>query len=80
MFDHLASLTPPQRLTPSALVASVLFDIFLMVGLARLLGNLILHIVQTRVVGVILAGILLAPTLLGEQFSQVLASLPSHPP
>jgi Kef-type K+ transport system membrane component KefB len=73
MFDWLQSLTPPENVTGPILVAYVLLDIFLIVILARLLGNLLVKIGQPRVVGEILAGILLGPTLLGDTLSQVVA-------
>ncbi len=63
----------------AALTAYVLFDVFLIVVLARILGNLMARIRQPRVVGEILAGILLGPTLLGQTLSEVIAPLPARP-
>lgn len=75
MLDWIDSLAPPTDVNGPVLVAYVLFDIFLIVILARVLGNLLAKIGQPRVVGEILAGILLGPTLLGETLSQVIAPL-----
>ncbi len=79
MFDWLPALSAPTALTGSTLTAYVLFDLFLIVLLARVLGTLAIRIGQPRVVGEILAGILLGPTLLGATFSQVVAPLPVRP-
>jgi Kef-type K+ transport system membrane component KefB len=57
------------------LVTYVLFNVLLILVLARLLGNLMVVAGQARVVGEILAGILLGPTLLGESLSHVIAPL-----
>ena len=78
MLDWLANLTPPN-LSGSLLTAYVLFDIFLIIVLARLLGNLLARLGQPRVVGEILAGILLGPTLLGQNLSLVITPLPVRP-
>ena len=66
-------LTPPASLSGPALTAYVLFDVSLIVVLARLLGSAMVRIGQPRVVGEILAGILLGPTLLGANLSHFLA-------
>jgi Kef-type K+ transport system membrane component KefB len=58
--------------------AYVLLDIFLIVVLARLLGSLMEKIGQPRVVGEIIAGILLGPTLLGS-LSLVIAPAQARP-
>ena len=79
MFTWLDSLTPPTNLSGSALTAYVLFDVFLVVILARVLGNGITRIGQPRVVGEILAGILLGPTLLGQTLSQVITPVEVRP-
>lgn len=78
MLDWLANLTHPN-LSGSLLTAYVLFDIFLIIVLARLLGNLLARLGQPRVVGEILAGILLGPTLLGQNLSLVITPLPVRP-
>lgn len=59
-------ITIPQNVSGPVLTTYVLFDIFLIVVLARVLGSVIARIGQPRVVGEILAGILLGPTLLGS--------------
>lgn len=79
MFDFLAQLTPPTELRGAPLTAYVLFDVLLIVVLARLLGNMMVRIKQPRVVGEILAGVLLGPTLLGQRLSEVIAPLPVRP-
>ncbi len=79
MFDFLQQLTPPTDVRGSTLIAYVLLDVFLIVVLARVLGNLMARIKQPRVVGEILAGILLGPTLLGTTLSQVVAPLSVRP-
>lgn len=66
MLDWLQQLTPPTNVAGPTLIAYTLFDIFLIIILARLLGNLFSKLGQPRVVGEILAGILLGPTLLGD--------------
>jgi Kef-type K+ transport system membrane component KefB len=75
----LQQIAPPQNVTGSTLTAYVLLDVFLIVVLARLLGNLMVRIRQPRVVGEILAGILLGPTLLGNTLSQVIAPMEARP-
>jgi Kef-type K+ transport system membrane component KefB len=55
------------------LIAYVLLDVFLIVALARILGNLVTRIGQPRVVGEILAGVTLGPTLLGKDLSFFIA-------
>ena len=75
MFTWLQNLTPPAELSSSAFLAYVLFDVFLILVLARFLGNLMAKIGQPRVVGEILAGIALGPTLLGDNLSQFITPL-----
>jgi Kef-type K+ transport system membrane component KefB len=72
MIDWLQSLAPPQNLNSTAIVTYVLFNIFLIVVLARLLGNFMTKVGQPRVVGEILAGIMLGPTLIGHNLSFVI--------
>lgn len=57
----------------------MLFDVFLIIVLARLLGNLMTKIGQPRVVGEILAGVLLGPTLLGQNLSLVIVPAQARP-
>jgi Kef-type K+ transport system membrane component KefB len=61
------------------LTAYVLLDIFLIVALARVLGSLVARIGQPRVVGEILAGVLLGPTLLGSDLSFFIAPVEARP-
>jgi len=79
MFAWLLQLTPPADVNGPTLIAYILFDIFLIVLLARFLGGLMVRIAQPRVVGEILAGILLGPTLLGQSLSQVITPLEARP-
>jgi len=79
MSGWLQTLTPPQNVTGQLLIAYVLFDVFLIVVLARILGNLMNKIGQPRVVGEILAGVLLGPTLLGQNLSLVIAPAEARP-
>lgn len=79
MMEWLQALTPPTNVTGQTLIAYVLFDIFLIVVLARLLGSLMVRLSQPRVVGEILAGVLLGPTLLGKNLSLVIAPAEARP-
>jgi len=79
MFDWLPRLTSPSNVTGATLVAYVLLDVFLIVVLARLLGSLMVRMGQARVVGEILAGVLLGPTLLGRSLSEVIAPPAARP-
>jgi Kef-type K+ transport system membrane component KefB len=79
MLGFLQSLTPPQNVVGPILISYVLFDIFLIVLLARILGGLMTKIGQPRVVGEILAGVLLGPTLLGLNLSLVIAPAEARP-
>jgi Kef-type K+ transport system membrane component KefB len=56
---------PATGLKPDFVLAFVLLDITIILVVARLLGRLFVRIGQPRVVGEIVAGILLGPTLLG---------------
>lgn len=79
MFDWLLHFSPPENVIGPLLIAYVLFDLFLIVVLARILGSLMVQIGQARVVGEILAGILLGPTLLGQNLSQVIVPMEVRP-
>ena len=57
----------------------VLLDIFLIVALARILGTICSKIGQPRVVGEILAGIVLGPTLIGKDLSFFIAPAEARP-
>lgn len=61
------------------LVAYVLLDIFLILVLARVLGTLMARLGQPRVVGEILAGVLLGPTVMGQELAQRIAPLEVRP-
>src|SRR3989442_4625365 len=61
------------------LIEYVLLDIFLIVGLARILGTICTKIGQPRVVGEILAGVVLGPTLLGKDLSFFIAPAEARP-
>lgn len=78
MFDWLLQVSPPTNVTGPVLIGYVLFDVFLIVVLARLLGGLMQKIGQPRVVGEILAGVLLGPTLIGPA-SLVIAPSEARP-
>lgn len=79
MFNWLQTLTPPTNVAGPTLIMYVLMDIFLIVVLARILGTVMAKIGQPRVVGEILAGVLLGPTLLGPNLSQVIAPVEARP-
>jgi Kef-type K+ transport system membrane component KefB len=69
----------PLDVAGAKLTAYVLLDVFLIVALARILGGLMTKIGQPRVVGEILAGVLLGPTLLGADLSFYIAPLEARP-
>lgn len=69
----------PTPLSGPALIAFLLLDVFLIVALARVLGTLMVKIGQPRVVGEILAGVLLGPTLLGDTLSKTIAPVEVRP-
>lgn len=79
MFGSLQHLTPPTNLDNTALLTYALLAIFLILVLARLLGSLVTRVGQPRVVGEILAGILLGPTLLGNNLSQTITPMEVRP-
>lgn len=79
IIETLTALAEATNDYGSVFIAYTLFDILLVVLLARLLGNLLARWGQPRVVGEILAGILLGPTLLGDTFSQLLVPLAVRP-
>jgi Kef-type K+ transport system membrane component KefB len=87
----LGQAAPPAGLTADAVLAFVLLDLVIILAAARLVGGLFRRVGQPRVVGEIVAGVLLGPTLLGPklftwtsswQYLQCDASLsaPSTPP
>ncbi|NJN43816.1 MAG: hypothetical protein HC806_03130 [Anaerolineae bacterium] len=79
MIEWLLALKPPENLAGQTLIVYVLLDVALIIFLARILGNLLVKIGQPRVVGEILAGILLGPTLLGNNLSEVITPLQVRP-
>lgn len=79
MVEWLQQLTPPADISGPALTAYVLLDVFLIIVLARFLGGAMVQVGQPRVVGEILAGILLGPTLLGPELSEVVAPQAARP-
>ncbi|MGH2701165.1 MAG: cation:proton antiporter [Actinomycetota bacterium] len=79
MFGNLLNPAPHTEVEGALLVAYVLLDVFLIVALARILGSLMTRIGQPRVVGEILAGLLLGPTLLGADLSAWIAPLEARP-
>ena len=56
-----------HRLTETEVVAFVLIDLAVIVAVARVLGGLFVRFGQPRIVGEIVAGLLLGPTLLGGE-------------
>ena len=81
--SHEPRLDPPSS-APTAvegakMIAYVLLDDFLIVVLARILGGLMTKIGQPRVVGEILAGVVLGPTLLGADLSFFIAPVEVRP-
>jgi Kef-type K+ transport system membrane component KefB len=64
---------PAEFLPPPDVIAYVLADLAIILVAARLVGGLFVRLGQPRVVGEIIAGILIGPTLLGGQ----LAAAPS---
>jgi Kef-type K+ transport system membrane component KefB len=77
--DWLVHPVPHQGVEGAALNAFVLLDVALIVALARVLGGLMVRIRQPRVVGEILAGVLLGPTLIGSDISEWIAPLEVRP-
>lgn len=60
-------MSPPTGLSSELVVAFVLLDLVIIVIAARLVGGLAVRVGQPRVVGEIVAGVLLGPTLLGAK-------------
>jgi len=77
--DWLQNFTPSSNLDQASVTAYVLLDVLLIIALARLSGNLMVRMGQARVVGEMLAGIMLGPTLLGEELSYVITPLQARP-
>lgn len=77
--DPILHPAAPIDVAGAKLIAYVLLDVFLIVVLARVLGGLMTKIGQPRVVGEILAGVLLGPTLIGADLSFFVAPLEARP-
>lgn len=60
----------PEALAPSETIAYVLADLAIILVAARLVGGLFVRLKQPRVVGEIIAGILIGPTVLGGQLAK----------
>jgi Kef-type K+ transport system membrane component KefB len=76
---HKLTSLPGQPPHTPTIIAYVLLDVFLIVALARILGNVMTKIGQPRVVGEILAGVLLGPTLLGADLSFFISPAEARP-
>lgn len=72
MIEWVQRLTLPHNVSGSVLVSYTLLDVFIIGVSTRVLGGIVARIGQPRVVGEILAGVLLGPTLLGTTLSQVI--------
>src|SRR4029079_4043327 len=77
--DSFLNPAPHANVAGPLLVAYVLLDVFLIVALARILGNLLVKIQQPRVVGEILSAVLLGPPLLGADISLWIAPTEARP-
>ncbi|MGI8631693.1 MAG: cation:proton antiporter [Solirubrobacterales bacterium] len=60
----------PERLAAGEVVAYVLLDLTIILAAARLVGAVFVRFGQPRVVGEIIAGILIGPTVLGGELSR----------
>jgi Kef-type K+ transport system membrane component KefB len=69
----------PPHPTGAVITAFLLLDLFVVVVLARFLGNVANRFGQPRAVGEIVAGILLGPTLIGADLSLFLVPLEVRP-
>jgi Kef-type K+ transport system membrane component KefB len=56
---------PPEALAPAVVIAYVLADLAIILIAARIVGGLFVKLKQPRVVGEIIAGVLIGPTVLG---------------
>ncbi len=61
---------PPESLAPSEVAAYVLADLAIILLAARIVGGLFVKLKQPRIVGEIIAGILIGPTVLGGELSK----------
>ncbi|HYU58949.1 MAG TPA: cation:proton antiporter [Solirubrobacterales bacterium] len=60
---------PPEALAPTEVIAYVLADLAIILLAARIVGGIFVRIRQPRVVGEIIAGILIGPTVIGGQLA-----------
>src|SRR5919106_3326197 len=61
---------PPEALAPAVVIAYVLADLAIILIAARIVGGIFVKLKQPRVVGEIIAGILIGPTVLGGQLAR----------
>jgi len=62
--------TPPEVLPPAETIGYVLLDLAIILVAARLVGTLFVKLKQPRIVGEIIAGVLIGPTVLGGQLAK----------
>src|SRR5215210_5275839 len=60
----------PESIAPSETIAYVLADLAIILIAARIVGGIFVRLKQPRVVGEIIAGILIGPTILGGHLSR----------
>ena len=73
MIEALAQMPvprPPEALAGSEVIAYVLADLAIILIAARIVGGLFVKLKQPRVVGEIIAGVLIGPTVLGGQLAK----------
>ncbi len=63
-------LKPPEALAGTEVIAYVLADLAIILIAARIVGGLFVKLKQPRVVGEIIAGVLIGPTVLGGQLAK----------
>ncbi len=61
---------PPEALAPAEVIAYVLADLAIILLAARIVGGIFVRLKQPRVVGEIIAGLLIGPTVLGGQLAK----------
>lgn len=66
----LAALAAPVSLAPGTVIAYVLADLAIILIAARLVGAVFVRLRQPRIVGEMVAGILVGPTVLGGQLAR----------
>ena len=60
----------PESLAPAEVIAYVLADLAIILLAARIVGGIFVRLKQPRIVGEIIAGVLIGPTLLGGQLAK----------